>query len=266
MKWFPLFRRIREITTVNDDGCFPLLQPATALLPALQLPTLSLSPELQNDARRQHMVHCTLVTHPQVRNLFRWYIKHTPAPAATVLLAHSQVEALLAEHGRGVTERSRVAGTDRGVTLALQTAKLSMQRPAQRNDLRFFLNYIDLNRRCGRHEEALRVTKGTLGLFERLGTAAQRWKPCLVWRLVELEEDAASVPVKVEVNERVETIRTVSEQSVHELVRTMCAWLNEERQDPQQLERKLQYLLKLEADQLKATEFEEANGSCEYEQ
>ena len=135
-----------------------------------------------------------------------------------------------------------------------------MQRPPQRNDLRFFLNYIDLNRRCGRLEEALRVTKGTLGLFGRLGGAAQRWKPCLVWRLVELEEEAASVHVKVAVDERLEEICVLSEQSVQALVRTMCVWLNEERQDVRQLERKLLYLLKLEADQLKATEFEEANG------
>lgn len=84
---------------VNDDGCFPLLQPATALLPALHLPALSVSPELQTDARRQHMVRLGTGSHPQVRNLFRWYAKHTPTPAATVLLAHSQVEALLAEHG-----------------------------------------------------------------------------------------------------------------------------------------------------------------------
>lgn len=90
---------MREITVVNDDGCFPLLQPATALLPALQLPALSVSPELQADARRQHMVRFRAASHSQVRNLFRWYAKHTPAPAATVLLAHSQVETLLAEHG-----------------------------------------------------------------------------------------------------------------------------------------------------------------------
>lgn len=42
-----------------------------------------------------------------------------------------------------------------------------MQRSAQRNDLRFFLNYIDLNRRCGRREEAMRVIKGTLDLLDR---------------------------------------------------------------------------------------------------
>ena len=84
---------------VNDDGCFPLLQPATSLLPALHLPALSVSPELQTDARRQHMVRLETGSHSQVRNLFRWYAKHTPTPAATVLLAHSQVEALLAEHG-----------------------------------------------------------------------------------------------------------------------------------------------------------------------
>ena len=136
-----------------------------------------------------------------------------------------------------------------------------MQRSAQRNDLRFFLNYIDLNRRCGRREEAMRVIKGTLGLFGRLGAAAQRWKPCLVWRLGELKEEAASASVKVETNERTESIRVVSESSVQELVRTMCEWLNEGKQDAQQLDRKLVYLLTLEAEQLKATEFEEANGA-----
>lgn len=136
-----------------------------------------------------------------------------------------------------------------------------MQRSAQRNDLRFFLNYIELNRRCGRREEAMRVIKGTLDLFGRLGAAAQRWKPCLVWRLVELKEEAASASVKVETNERTESIRVVSESSVQELVRTMCEWLNEGKQDAQQLDRKLVYLLTLEAEQLKATEFEEANGA-----
>lgn len=136
-----------------------------------------------------------------------------------------------------------------------------MQRPAQRNDLRFFLNYIDLNWRCGRREEAMRVIKGTLGLFGRLGAASQRWKSCLVWRLVELKEEAASASVKVETNERTESIRVVSESSVQELVRTMCEWLNEGKQDAQQLDRKLVYLLTLEAEQLKATEFEEANGA-----
>lgn len=136
-----------------------------------------------------------------------------------------------------------------------------MQRSAQRNDLRFFLNYMDLNRRCGRREEAMRVINGTLGLFGRLGSAAQRWKPCLVWRLVELKEEAASASVKVETNERTESIRVVSESSVQELVRTMCEWLNEGKQDAQQLDRKLVYLLTLEAEQLKATEFEEANGA-----
>ena len=82
-----------------------------------------------------------------------------------------------------------------------------------------------------------------------------------MWRLVELKEEAASASVKVETNERTESIRVVSESSVQELVRTMCEWLNEGKQDAQQLDRKLVYLLTLEAEQLKATEFEEANGA-----
>ena len=64
-----------------------------------------------------------------------------------------------------------------------------------------------------------------------------------MWRLVELKEEAASASVKVETNERTESIRVVSESSVQELVRTLCEWLNEGKQDAQQLDRKLVYLL-----------------------
>ena len=66
----------------------------------------------------------------------------------------------------------------------------------------------------------------------------------------------------VAVDARRETVKFIAEETVAELTHTMCDVLNEQKQDLEQLDRRLMYLLTLEGDQLKATEYAEANGAC----
>lgn len=63
-KWFPLFRRVREITMVNDEGWFALLQPTHGVLHELaEIPSVFVTPEFMNDGRRQHLVVLCRHTH-----------------------------------------------------------------------------------------------------------------------------------------------------------------------------------------------------------
>ena len=135
-----------------------------------------------------------------------------------------------------------------------------MRLPAYRNDLRFFLNYIDVNMQFDRFEEARRVAQGTLGLLPRLGVSAQRWKASVLRRLIQMRMEEACERCVVAVDARRETVKFIAEETVAELTRTMCDVLNEQKQDLGQLDRRLMYLLTLEGDQLKATEYAEANG------
>lgn len=143
---------------------------------------------------------------------------------------------------------------------ALAVAKQYMRLPAYRNDLRFFLNYIDVNMQFDRFEEARRVAQGTLGLLPRLGVSAQRWKASVLRRLIQMRMEEACERCVVAVDARRETVKFIAEETVAELTRTMCDVLNEQKQDLGQLDRRLMYLLTLEGDQLKATEYAEANG------
>ena len=143
---------------------------------------------------------------------------------------------------------------------ALEVAKQYMRLPAYRNDLRFFLNYIDVNMQFDRFEEARRVAQGTLGLLPRLGVSAQRWKASVLRRLIQMRMEEACERCVVAVDARRETVKFIAEETVAELTRTMCDVLNEQKQDLGQLDRRLMYLLTLEGDQLKATEYAEANG------
>ena len=143
---------------------------------------------------------------------------------------------------------------------ALEVAKQYMRLPAYRNDLCFFLNYIDVNMQFDRFEEARRVAQGTLGLLPRLGVSAQRWKASVLRRLIQMRMEEACERCVVAVDARRETVKFIAEETVAELTRTMCDVLNEQKQDLGQLDRRLMYLLTLEGDQLKATEYAEANG------
>lgn len=143
---------------------------------------------------------------------------------------------------------------------ALEVAKQYMRLPAYRNDLRFFLNYIDVNMQFDHFEEARRVAQGTLGLLPRLGVSAQRWKASVLRRLIQMRMEEACERCVVAVDARRETVKFIAEETVAELTRTMCDVLNEQKQDLGQLDRRLMYLLTLEGDQLKATEYAEANG------
>lgn len=141
-------------------------------------------------------------------------------------------------------------------------AKQYMRLPAFRNDLRFFLNYIDVNMQFDRFEEARRVAQGMLGLLPRLGASAQRWKASVLRRLIQMRMEEACERCVVAVDARRETVKFIAEETVAELTHTICDVLNEQKQDLEQLDRRLMYLLTLEGDQLKATEYAEANGAC----
>lgn len=144
---------------------------------------------------------------------------------------------------------------------ALAVAKQYMRLPAYRNDLRFFLNYIDVNMQFDRFEEAQRVAQGTLGLLPRLGASAQRWKASVLRRLIQMRMEEVCERCVVTVDARQEVVRFLPEEKVKDMTISMCDVLNEQKQDLEQLDRRLLYLLTLEGDQLKATEFAEANGA-----
>lgn len=148
--------------------------------------------------------------------------------------------------------------------LSLQLSKGYLQFPQFRNDLRFFLNYIDSNLRQGRLQEAERVARGTLAQFDHLGSKAQRYLPSVVHRLVRVLLVSQAILVPTQVEGRVEMVQLWPTETVKQIIEEMKRYLlNDVSRDNDTLERKLAYLMSIESDQLKATEFAEASGESE---
>ena len=145
--------------------------------------------------------------------------------------------------------------------LSLQLSKGYLQFPQFRNDLRFFLNYIDCHLRQGRLQEAERVTRGTLAQIDHLGSNAQRYLPSVVYRLVRILLVNQAILVPTQVEGRVEMVQLWPIETVAQIVEEMKRFLlNDVSRDSDTLERKLAYLMSIESDRLKATEFAEASG------
>ena len=145
--------------------------------------------------------------------------------------------------------------------LSLQLSKGYLQFPQFRNDLRFFLNYIDCHLRQGRLQEAERVARGTLAQIDHLGSNAQRYLPSVVYRLVRILLVNQAILVPTQVEGRVEMVQLWPIETVSQILEEMKRFLlNDVSRDSDTLERKLAYLMSIESDRLKATEFAEASG------
>ena len=144
---------------------------------------------------------------------------------------------------------------------AVQLSKGYLQFPSFRNDVRFFINYIDCNIRQGRLQEAERVARGTLALFDHLGSGAQRLKISIIQRLIHIILTNQSVLVPVHVEERIEMVRLWPEETINQIFGELKELVvNNKECDLDTVERKLLYLMSVESDTLKASEFAEASG------
>ena len=111
-----------------------------------------------------------------------------------------------------------------------------MQLPSHRNAIPLFLSYIDNSIRCSHIQEALRIARGTLQLLERLDTASQRYRPCVVIRLIHCLPTEAVSSIQQEILQGMQT------------------------NDEAQLDRKLLFLLKTESNALRETEYQEGDS------
>lgn len=241
----PLYRQVNQITLSSDEGLFSLFSRNTSILSFLQHDSpLSITPQVYQDERCQQAVNLVISLHSQIRSLFTWYLRHVPTPSFTVLTAHCWYEYLLSTSGSGHTQQRE---------LALQLAKSYLQLPANRNDLRFYLNYIDLCLLCGKHEEAQRVARGSLRLLPRLDTSAQRYHASILRRIVNslLEENGSLTEVRVrDSQESVSLWREITVKEVSQFLEEELLPQNSQ-QTMSQVERKLVYLLKRESDYVK---------------
>lgn len=144
------------------------------------------------------------------------------------------------------------------VDSALQLSKNYLQLPSHRNALPLFLAYIDNNLYCSHLQEALRIARGTLQLLDRLDTASQRYRPCIVIRLVRCLLLQSEVKRRVTMEDRSETISLWPMEAVSNILQEMVRGM--QVHDEAQLDRKLLFLLKTESDLLRETEYQEANS------
>lgn len=123
------------------------------------------------------------------------------------------------------------------------------------------MNYIDCHLRQGRLQEAERVTRGTLAQIDHLGSNAQRYLPSVVYRLVRILLVNQAILVPTQVEGRVEMVQLWPIETAAQILEEMKRFLlNDVSRDTDTLERKLAYLMSIESDRLKATEFAEASG------
>lgn len=158
-----------------------------------------------------------------------------------LILTHTAFEATLALHEASPEAIEAVLALSRGY----------LQLKNHRSDLRLVLSFLDTALRLGRKEEALRVARNSLRVLEKMGPDAERYRPCLLLRLIKgLLGDERMI--------RGESVYVWSEESVKSALAEMVTGMG--TNDDAQLERKIQFLLHKESDLLKATEFAEARG------
>lgn len=184
-----------------------------------------------------------------------------PPLSSSLLLSHCYFESVLAQHCPFDLSFSPTALDSAQQELAVQLSKGYLQLPQLRNDLRYFLNYIDCNLRQGRLLEAERVARGTLAQFDHLGTNAQRYLPSVVYRLVRVLLSSQAILVPTQVEGRMEMVQLWPVETMSQIIEEMKRFLlNDISRDSATLERKLAYLMSIESDRLKAEEFAEASG------
>ena len=147
------------------------------------------------------------------------------------------------------------------IDAALTHCKNYLQLPAHRNAIPLFLTYIDNNIQCSRLQEALRITRGTLQLLSRMDQASQRYRPCVLERLVDCMLLQASHIKQVTIEGKEEKVHLWPEDVLSQVMKEMVDGMNVV--DEAQLERKLVYLLRTESDWLRETEYAEAHGMFE---
>lgn len=158
-----------------------------------------------------------------------------------LILTHTAFEAALALHEASSEAIEAVLALSRGY----------LQLKNHRSDLRLVLSFLDTALRLGRKEEALRVARNSLRVLEKMGPDAERYRPCLLLRLIKgLLGGERTV--------RSESVCMWSEEDVKTALVEMVTGMG--TKDDAQLERKMQYLLHKESDLLKATEYAEARG------
>lgn len=158
-----------------------------------------------------------------------------------LILTHTAFETALALHEPSSEAIEAVLALSRGY----------LQLKNHRSDLRLVLSFLDTALRLGRKEEALRVARNSLRVLEKMGPDAERYRPCLLLRLLKgLLGGERQI--------RGESVCVWSEEDVKTALAEMVAGMG--TKDDAQLERKMQYLLHKESDLLKATEYAEARG------
>jgi len=91
-----------------------------------------------------------------------------------LILTHTAFEAALALHEASSEAIEAVLALSRGY----------LQLKNHRSDLRLVLSFLDTALRLGRKEEALRVARNSLRVLEKMGPDAERYRPCLLLRLI----------------------------------------------------------------------------------
>lgn len=133
-----------------------------------------------------------------------------------------------------------------------------MQLPSHRNAIPLFLSYIDNSIRCSHIQEALRIARGTLQLLERLDTASQRYRPCVVIRLIHCLLLQSEVKRHVTMEGNSETLSLWPTEAVSSIQQEILQGM--QTNDEAQLDRKLLFLLKTESNALRETEYQEGDS------
>ena len=133
-----------------------------------------------------------------------------------------------------------------------------MQLPSHRNAIPLFLSYIDNSIRCSHIQEALRIARGTLQLLERLDTASQRYRPCVVIRLIHCLLLQSEVKRHVTMDGNSGTVSLWPTEAVSSIQQEILQGM--QTNDEAQLDRKLLFLLKTESNALRETEYQEGDS------
>ena len=149
------------------------------------------------------------------------------------------------------------AGNQEQRQQALQLSKSYLQLPSNRNDLRYYILYIDICNQNGNYEEAKRIAYGSLKLLPRLGASGKRYLCSILFRLISSIIEENSIPTEVTIQNSIEKISLWKEESCREGLQLIKEHLlpNESNQSEVQLEKKLIYLLKIESDYLKQVDY-----------
>ena len=144
------------------------------------------------------------------------------------------------------------------INASLQLSKSYLLHPSHRNAIPLFLSYIDNCVRCSHIQEALRIARGTLQYLERLDSASQRYRPCVVVRLIRCLLLQSEMKRVVTMEGNSETVSLWPSEAISNVQQEIQHGM--QTNDEFQLDRKLLYLLKTESDSLRETEYQEGDN------